>query len=217
MNTTAVNTQPGNRPELATGIVLCIASAKLLLHLLTVTRYGIFRDELYYLACSEHLAWGYVDHPPLVVFLLWIARHTLGDSLPAVRLLPALAGAALVIMAALLAREMGGGRFAQGLAAFSMLPVPIYLVMHHWMTMNAFEPLLWMGCLWLVLRAINTGEARYWLWFGVLAGVGFETKYSIAFLILGVVVGVLLTPERRFLKGRWVWLGALAALLIFLP
>ena len=214
---TAVNTQPVDRPRFATGLVLSIAVAKLLLHLLTASRYGIFRDELYYLACSEHLAWGYVDHPPLVVFLLWMVRHTFGDSLLAVRLLPALAGAALAVMAALLACEMGGGRFAQSLAAFSILPVPIYLIMHHWMTMNAFEPLIWMGCLWCILRAINTGEPRYWFWFGVLAGVGFETKYSMAFFLLGVLVGVLLTPERRFLKSRWVWLGALAALLIFLP
>jgi hypothetical protein len=197
--------------------VFCLAAAKLLLHLLTATRYGIFRDEMYYVACSEHLAWGYVDQPPLIAFLIWITRHLFGDSLLGLRLLPALAGAALVWMAGALAREMGGGRFAQSLAALAVLPVPIYLIMHHWMTMNAFEPLIWMGCLWCVLRAINTGETRYWLWFGVIAGVGFETKYSIAFLLLGVMAGMVLSPERRFLKSRHLWLGALAALLIFLP
>lgn len=199
-----------------TAIVMGLAGVKLLLHLLTATRYGIFRDELYYLACSEHLAWGYVDHPPLIVFLAWIVRHTLGDSLLAVRLLPALAGAALVWVAAELAREMGGGRFAVGLAALAILPVPIYLVMHHWMTMNAFEPLIWMGCIWCVIRAIHTGRPQYWLWLGVIAGVGFETKYSIAFLLFGVLVGILATPERRFLRSRWLWMGALVALVIFL-
>ncbi len=198
-------------------LVLYLAAAKLLLQLLTITRYGIFRDELYYLACSEHLAWGYVDQPPLVVFLAWLVRHTIGDSLFAVRLLPALAGAALVWLAGVLAREMGGGRFAQALAALAVIPVPIYAIMHHWITMNAFEPLIWMGCMWCVLRAINSGESRYWLWFGILAGVGFEAKYSIVFLLIGVIVGVIATPERRFLKSRWVWLGALAAFFIFLP
>lgn len=206
------------RAETSTPIaVWALAAAKLLLHLLTATRYGVFRDEMYYVACSEHLAWGYVDQPPLIAFLIWIVRHLLGDSLLALRLLPALAGAALVWMAARLAREMGGGAFAQGLAALAVAVVPLYLVIHHWMTMNAFEPLIWMGCIWCVLRAMNTGETRYWLWFGVIAGVGFETKYSIVFLLLGVLAGVLATPERRFLKSKDLWLGALAALVIFLP
>jgi hypothetical protein len=201
----------------APAIVLCLATAKLLFHLLTATRYGIFRDEMYYFACSQHLSWGYVDQPPLIALLVWIVRHTLGNSLIALRLLPAMAGAALLWLASRLAREMGGGYFAQGLAAFAVLPVPIYLLMHHWMTMNAFEPLIWMGCIWCVARAVNRDEPRYWVWFGVIAGVGFETKYSIAFLLAGVLVGLLATPERRFLKSRWLWLGALAALLIFLP
>src|SRR6478672_7414473 len=92
-------------------IVLYIVAAKLLLHLLTVARYGIFRDELYYVACSRHMAWGYVDHPPFTVLIAWIARHLLGDSPLAVRLFPALAGAALVWLTGKLARDMGGGRF----------------------------------------------------------------------------------------------------------
>ncbi len=198
-------------------IVLYLAFAKLLLHLLTVARYGIFRDEMYYLACSEHLAWGYVDHPPMGVFIAWFARHVFGDSPLGLRLLPAIAGAALVWMSGKLAREMGGSRFAQALAALAVIPVPIYLILQHWLTMNAFEPLLWMGCLWCVVRAINRGEPRYWLWFGLLTGVGFETKYSIAFLVGGVLAGVILGPERRFLKSRWVWLGVAAAAIIALP
>src|SRR5215467_10903564 len=103
-------------------IVLYLAFLKILLHLLTATRYGIFRDEMYYFACSEHLGWGYVDQPPVIALLIWLVRHTLGDSLIALRLLPALAGAALVWLAGKLAREMGGGRFAQSLAALAVLP-----------------------------------------------------------------------------------------------
>ncbi len=198
-------------------IVLYIAAAKLLLHLLTAARYGIFRDEMYYLACSQHLAWGYVDHPPMAVLIAWFARHVFGESLLGLRFLPALAGAALVWLTGKLAREMGGGRFAQALAALAVLVVPIYAILDHWLTMNAFEPLLWMGCIWCVLRAINTGNDRYWFWFGLLAGVAFETKYAIAFLLAGVLVGVLLTPERRFLKSRYLWLGVLACAAIALP
>jgi hypothetical protein len=209
--------RPQSRFTSGPAIVLYIAGAKLLLHLLTAARYGIFRDEMYYLACSQHMAWGYVDHPPGAVFIAWFARHVFGESPLALRLFPALAGAALVWLTGKLAREMGGGRFAQALAALAVLVVPIYLVLHHWLTMNAFEPLVWMGCVWLVVRAINTGESRYWFWFGVLSGLGFETKYSIAFLLAGVLAGVLLGRERRFLKSRALWLGVLVCGLIALP
>ncbi len=198
-------------------IVMYVAAAALLLHLLTSMRYGIFRDEMYYLACSYHMAWGYVDHPPLTVWIAWLVRHLLGESLVAVRLLPALAGAALVWLTGALAREMGGGRFAQAVAALSVVVAPMYLVMHGLLTDNVFEQLIWMGCVWLVIRAINTGNERYWLWFGVLAGAGFQNKYSIAFLLLGLLVGVALTPERKFLRSRYLWLGVIACAAIAMP
>ena len=209
--------QTSSRFSSGPAIVLYIAAGALLLHLLTAARYGIFRDEMYYLACAQHLAWGYVDHPPLTVFMAWFARHVFGESALGIRLLPALAGAALVWMTGKLAREMGGGRFAQTLAALAVVVVPVYLVGQHLLTDNAIEPLTWMGCVWLVLRAINTGNARYWFWFGVLSGVGFENKYSIAFLLLGLLAGVLLAPERRFLKSKYLWLGVLACAVISLP
>jgi hypothetical protein len=198
-------------------LVLYIAAGKLLLHLLTAARYGIFRDEMYYLACSQHMAWGYVDQPPFTVLIAWIVRHVFGESALAIRLLPALTGAAVVWLTGKLARDMGGGRFAQVLAALAVVVVPIYLVLHHWLTDNVFEHLIWTVCVWLVVRAINTGDPRYWLWFGVLAGVGFENKYSIAFLLLGVVVGVILGQERRFLSSPYLWLGVLACAAIALP
>jgi hypothetical protein len=93
----------------------------------------------------------------------------------------------------------------------------MFLVFHHWLTMNAFEPLIWMGAAWYVVRAINTGDAKYWLWFGVIIGVGLETKYSVIFFAFGIVAGLLLTEHRRFLKSPWIWFGGLAAFLIFLP
>ena len=184
-------------------IVACIAAAKLCLHLLTASRYGPFRDELYYVACSEHLGAGYVDHPPLIAFVTWFSRHAFGDSLFALRLLPAVAGAGLVVLTGALAKEMGGGRFAQALAALAVLFVPYYLIFQHWMTMNAFEPLIWTACAWCVVRAINAGNPRFWLLFGVLAGVGLENKYSIAFFLVGIVVGLLSTSARHFIGSRW--------------
>ncbi|HEU4415022.1 MAG TPA: glycosyltransferase family 39 protein [Candidatus Angelobacter sp.] len=208
---------PSHRFTSGPAIVLYIAAAKLLLHLATVARYGIFRDEMYYLACSRHMAWGYVDHPPLTVWMAWISRVILGDSPLGVRLIPILTGVAVVWLTGKLAREMGGGRFAQAMAALAVVVVPLYLLSGSWLTDNIFEQLIWLGCIWLVVRAVNTGDSRPWLWFGTLAGLGFENKYSIAFLLFGLLVGVALTPHRHFLKSRYLWLGILACAVISLP
>ena len=194
-----------------------LVAAKLLFHLFIAGRYGIFRDELYYLACGEHLDWGYVDQPPLIGLIAWLARQLFGDWLIGLRLIPAVAGAATVWLTGKLTREMGGGAFAQILAALAVIAVPIYLVLHHWLTMNAFEPLIWIGCVWCIVRAINRGETRYWIWFGVLAGLGMENKYTTAFFVFAVVVGLILTRERRFIATPHLWIGAAIALAIFLP
>src|SRR5438045_1807130 len=192
------DTEIANRNSHATAIVLSLALAKLVFHLLIANGYGIFRDELYYLACSEHLDAGYVDQPPLIAFVAWIARHLFGESLLALRLLPALAGAATVWLTGKLSRELGGNTFAQAFAALATFAVPVFLLMHHWLTMNAFEPLVWLGCAWCIVRAINRDDPRYWLWFGVLVGVGMENKYSTAFFAFAVAGALLLTPHRRF-------------------
>jgi len=198
-------------------IVLLLALADVVLHLATADRYGIFRDELYYIACARHLSFGYVDHPPLIAFVAWLVIHTLGTALFALRLLPALAGGALVLLTAALARELGGSRCAQRFAAFAIVPVPIYLILHHWLTMNAFEPLLWMALAWSVLCAIKRNHGRYFLLAGAICGAGLENKYSILVCVFGILIGLLLTPERRWLANRYLWVGALLALLLFLP
>jgi len=198
-------------------IVAGIAILKLALELHAAPHYGIFRDEMYYLACGQHLGWGYVDHPPLMPFIAWLVSHTLGTSLIAIRLLPALAGAALVWITGDLARRMGGGRMAQALAALAVLTTPIYMLLQHWFTMNAFEPLLWMACAWCVLHYIESGNPRWWLWIGVLCGIGLEMKYTIVLFAAGLLVGLALTPHRRVFRSKWFWLGCLAAFFIFLP
>src|SRR5262249_51397035 len=152
---TSVHHNLRDRMSSGFAIVLYIAAAKLAFHLVTAGRYGIFRDELYYLACAEHLDWGYVDHPPLIALIVWLARHAFGDSLLGLRLLPAIAGAGLVVVTGKLTEELGGRRFSQALAALAVAVVPIYLIMHHWMTMNAFEPLIWMGCALCIARAMS--------------------------------------------------------------
>src|SRR5438874_932796 len=202
---------------LGEAVVLGLAAVTLGFHLITAGRYGIFRDELYYLACGEHLDWGYVDQPPLIALISWVARHLFGEWIVGLRLFPALAGAATVWLTGKVTREMGGGVFAQVLAALAVICVPIYLVMHHWLTMNAFEPLIWIGCVWCIVCSINRNDPRYWIWFGVLVGFGMETKYGIAFFVFAVLIALVLTRERRFLSTKEFWIGAAIAFLIFLP
>jgi hypothetical protein len=200
-----------------TAMVAYMAEALFLVHMVFAKNYGYFVDELYHLACAEHLAWGYVDQPSLIAVIGWVTRKLFGDSLLAIRFFPALAAAGKVILTGMIAREMGARRSAQALAALCVMVAPVYLFMDHIFTMNAFEPLFWMGCAWLVLRILRTGNQKLWLAFGTLAGVGLHNKYSMLFFGLGVFVGLLLTPERRALRQPWIWLGGLIALLIFLP
>jgi hypothetical protein len=199
------------------GLVIAIAAAKLLVYFYTGRHYGHFVDELYYLACSRHLDWGYVDQPPLIALVTWLWRSVFGQSLAAIRLLPALAGVAEVVLTALIARELGGKRFAQALAAFAVLVAPGILGGDGLLTMNAFEPLFWMGCAYLLIRLIKTQNEKLWIWFGVLAGFGLENKYSMLIFGAGLVLGLLLTPARRLLASRWLWVGGAIAFLIFLP
>src|SRR6266705_4122705 len=198
-------------------VVLFLALANFLLHLYFNNRYGYFRDEFDYMACGDHLAWGYVDQPPLIPFLTKLSRLVLGDSLRSIRIVPALATSAAVILTAMLARELGGRRFALLLSAVAFSAVPIYLSDGSLLTTNCLEPLLWMGCVYFAILAIKRDDPRYWLWFGVVAGIGLEEKYSIAVLGFGIVVGLLLTEQRQVLANKWIWLGGTAAFLIFLP
>lgn len=193
-----------------------LAGLKLLLHVLSSHAYGYFRDELYFLDCARHLGWGYVDDAPLIAAYAKVSLW-LGGSLPAVRLLPALAGAAKVALSMAMVRQMGGGRFAQGLAGLCVLGVPVFLGMDSILCVGAFEPLFWMGCAYLLIELVRTGNPRLWLWFGVVAGLGLENKYAMLVFGLAALVAILLTPLRRDLRKPWIWAAGLIALLLFLP
>jgi len=207
------------RSFLSDGMALVwgIALAKLILHVYFNRDYGYFRDEFDYMSCGDHLQWGYVDQPPLIPFLVHLSRALLGDSLRAIRFVPALASSLLVVQTAVLARELGGKRYAILLAALCTLVAPQYLSNAGLLGTNSLEPNLWMGCAYFALLAIKRDEPRYWLWFGIVAGLGLEEKYTIAVFGLGIVVGLLLTEQRRVFVNLWIWLGGVAAFLVFLP
>jgi hypothetical protein len=197
--------------------VYIIAVVYFTLHLATSTRYGYFRDALYYLACAEHLALGYVDQPPLIAVLGWIARHTFGTSLPALLLWPALAGASRIILTAAFARELGAERFGIVLAAVLAATPGVWWVIDHQFAMNTFEPLFWGGLAYVVLRIIKTGNTKLWLAFGAIAGVGLLNKYSLVIFASALLSGVLLTRQRSVLFTPWILAGGAIAFLIFLP
>jgi hypothetical protein len=143
-------------------IVLLLALANFLLHVYFNNGYGYFRDEFDYMACGDHLAGGYVDHPPLIPFLMKMSR-LLGDSMRSIRMVPALATSAAVILTGMIARELGGGRFAMALSALAFIAVPFFLNDGSVMTTNCLEPLLWMGCVYFAILAIKRDDPRYWL------------------------------------------------------
>ena len=198
-------------------IAYMIGGVQLLLHVVTNGNYGVFRDELYYLDCARHLAWGYVDHPPLSIALLALTTTILGESVHAIRLFSELAGAVTVVLGALLARELGGGRTAQIVAAFTAAVVPGALVLSGFFSMNAFDLVFWALLMWLLARIVRTDDPRLWLWFGVVAGFGLLNKISVLFLGAGVAAGVVLTPLRRHLALRQPYAGSLIAMAIASP
>jgi hypothetical protein len=212
-------TQFEKRSWLSSGMALiwAIALVKFLFHVYFNNRYGYFRDEFNYIACGDHLAWGYVDQPPLIPFLAHVSRALFGDTLRSIRFIPSLASSLLVVQTALIAREFGGRRFALLLSAITVVIAPQYLSNAGLLTTNCLEPNLWMGCAYFAILAIKRNDSRYWFWFGVIAGSGLEEKYTIALLGFGIVAGLLLTEYRRILLDKWLWLGGIAAFLIFLP
>jgi len=197
--------------------LLYLALFTLLLHFLTNNRYGYHRDELYFIACGEHLAWGYVDHAPLVPFVARVSRAIFGDSLFGLRFFPALAGALLVFFTGLLARQLGGGRFAQVLAALSALVAPVYLRAANMLCIPIFEQLLWVLCCYLVVLLIKEDNPKLWLLVGLIIGIGTLAKHSVFFFAFGLLAGLLLTRQRRFFLSGWLWAGILIACVIFLP
>ncbi|MBA3344433.1 MAG: glycosyltransferase family 39 protein [Gemmatimonadales bacterium] len=207
------------RPPLATVLVAVLAGAKLALHLVVnaVTPYGFHRDEFLYLAMGRHLQLWRMDFPPGIALLAEATRGVLGDSLLAIRTAPALAGVALVVLAALLARELGGGRWAQGLAAAAPLASPLFL-----RAANLFQPvvldqLLWTAALYALARICRSGEQRWWVALGAAIGAGLLTKFSIGFLGVALLPAILLSSQRRALLTPWPWIGVTIALAIGSP
>jgi hypothetical protein len=198
-------------------ILIALAIVTVVIHLLTSGGYGYFRDEFYAIACSKHLAWGYVDQPPLSEFVLALNGRLLGYSLFALRFLPAVCGGLVAYLVGLIAREMGGGRFAQALAATAFIIGGVYLAIGAYYSMNCFDHLFWALAIYLLVRILKGGDTRLWVLVGLVAGLGLENKYSMGFFGIGLVAGLALTPARRHFLHKWLWVGGALAAALFFP
>lgn len=200
--------------KLLIGLVLL----KLLLHLFTGWQYGYFRDELYYFAMSEHPDFGYLDVSPLVPHLMRFSRLLFGDSVVAIHIFPALAGALAVWLTGLITKKLGGGRFAQVLAAVAIGAAPLFQVFNSMFTYDCFDQLMSAVFIYSLIGALKEEQpSKRWLVVGLVAGIGLMVKISLMFLVFSVMVGLLFTPARRAYVSKWPWLGAGIALLICLP
>jgi protein-S-isoprenylcysteine O-methyltransferase Ste14 len=199
------------------GALLLLALGVFLLHTLTNGQYGFHRDELLTLSNARHLAWGYVIYPPMTAFLGRVELELFGTSLRGFRFFPAVSQGLVVLLTGLAARELGGKREAQLVAALAAGIAGPSLVSGWFLSYTSFDYLCWVLVAYFVIRLLKSDDPRWWLVIGAAIGLGMMTKYSMAFLALGVVGGVLLTPARRYLKSPWLWCGAAVAALIVLP
>src|SRR4029453_2196165 len=178
-------------------LLIAIAAATVVAHWFTGGRYGFHRDELATLDDARHLAWGYVAYPPVTPFFGWLSLHLFGTSLAGFRFFASLADAIAIVLAGLIARELGGGRGAQLLAACAS--VPFALVAGALMQYVSFDYLAWVAVAYFVARLCRTGDQRWWLAIGAAIGFGMLSKYSMPFLVAGIGVGVLSGDLRTHL------------------
>ena len=193
----------------------CIAGSMLLIHLITGHRYGFHRDELATLDDARNLAWGYVAYPPVTPFFGRISLTLFGTSLTGFRFFAALVDAIAVLLTGLLARELGGGRRAQILAALAT--IPFCLAAGTLMQYVSFDYFAWVLAAFFLACVCRSNDPRWWLGIGAAIGFGLLTKYSMAVCVAGIGGGVLFTQLRQHLKSKWLWLGAALAVLMFVP
>ncbi|MEO7988071.1 MAG: glycosyltransferase family 39 protein [Chryseolinea sp.] len=204
---------PAERITLASVALGCF-----LLHLITnlTGAYGFFRDELYYIACSDHLAWGYVDQPPFSLYVLKFSRMLFGDSLTAIRIVPTLMHTGTIIITGMMVKEMGGRVFAIFIASLAIALSPIHLGGGLIFSMNSIDIFIWALSVYLILRIINTRDQSYWIWLGIVLGIGLLNKISVLFLGAGIFVGILFT-NRQWLVLKWPYIAAGIGVILFLP
>src|SRR5512135_1505801 len=200
------------------GILVLLVLVRVLLQVFTNRQYGFHQDELVTMdIASRHLAWGYVAWPPVTPFLARLALALFGPSVIGLRSFAVLAEGIVMLLTGLMIRDLGGSRWAQILGAVAVATTPNSIVQGGLFQYETLDYLCWVLLAFTVIRLLKSENPRWWLGIGAAIGLGMMTKYTIAFSVAGVIVGVLVTRNRRYLRSRWLWGGALLALVIWLP
>lgn len=197
--------------------LLGLAAVAILVLLAVAARYGYHRDELYFVAATDHLAWGYVDQPPFTIWVAWLAEALAPGSVVVLRVFPALAIGGVIVLSGLIARRLGGTYRAVLMGAGAVAASGIFLAVGHLFSTTTFDILFWTIILYLFVRILNGGDPRLWIALGAAAGLGLLNKHLVVFLLFGIGAGLLLTARRRLLASKWPWLGGLVALLVWAP
>jgi 4-amino-4-deoxy-L-arabinose transferase-like glycosyltransferase len=179
--------------------------------------WGYFRDEMYYILCGQHLDWGYVDHGPIVALQARAAIALFGKSLAGIRMLSGLAGTAVVFLTGIITWALGGRRIAQTLAMLGILLAPEFLALDSFLSMNSFEPVFWMTCVLAILMLLRGASARWWIVFGLAGGLGLENKPSMLVFLVALLLGLLVTPQRRIIFSRAALLAIALIAVLALP
>jgi hypothetical protein len=198
-----------------TAVLIYLALVTIIVHMLAGQRYGFHRDELATLDDARHLAWGYVAYPPVTPFFGRLSLVLFGPTLPGFRLFAAIAEAVAVVLTGLMAKEMGGKRGAQLVAAFAA--IPFCLGGGALMQYVSFDYLCWVLAAYSMVRLLQSDNPRWWLAVGASIGFGMLTKYTMGVFAVGIVAAVLFTDARRYLRSKWLWIGVALSILIFLP
>jgi len=205
------------RDSKSISILLTLSGIKFLIYLLSSKQFGYFRDEFYYIAASKHLDFGYVDFPPFIALVTRLVRGTLGESLPALHLLPALSGAALVFLTGWMARQLGANPFGQGLAALATLIAPQFLGVNSILSMDSFDVLFWGLALYILILIFKDQNPKTWLWFGLVVGLGLTNKVSLLYFSMAMVIGLALTTQRKYFRSIWLYAGGAIAVAFLVP
>jgi hypothetical protein len=200
----------------ANAVLLSFIILSLVISLFPV-HYGYFRDELYNIALSKHLAWGYVDVPPLLPLFIAIGHFFFGESLFALHIIPAICAVAILIVTREIVKKFGGKLFAQILALVCVTLAPIFVSVNSMTTYDCLDHLFWALCLYALVCLLTSANKKYWLYFGLFAGLGLMAKFGMLWLGFGVFLALFLTPERKYLATWQFWAGGLLALLIVSP
>lgn len=223
MSNTSTDSQKLEKPNLISDkkLLLLISLAWLIIltaiYALTTWQYGFHRDELNFIENARYLDWGYVEYPPFTPIIGRLILELFGPSIVALRFFASLAICLSMLLTGFMTLDLGGSRAASIVATMATGLSAIALFNSRFFSYQTFDFLFWVLISYFVIKLINSGNPRWWLAIGAVIGIGMQNKYSIPFFAIGIAGGILLTQERRFLKSRWLWLGALLALLIFLP